>query len=49
MRANSHKIISVELIVHGALLVQDPENLDDYLVVDTVDRDMFLQMQNLVF
>jgi len=49
VKANPYEIISVQSIVRGALLVQDSDNLDDYFVVDTVDADMFLRMQSLVF
>ena len=49
VRANPYEIISVQSIVRGALLVQDSDNPDDYFVVDTVDADMFLRMQTLVF
>ena len=48
-KANPYKIISVQSIVRGALLVQDSENPDDYFVVDTVDADIFLRMQSLIF
>ena len=49
VKANPYEIISVQSIVRGALLVQDSDSLDDYFVVDTVDGDMFLRMQTLVF
>jgi len=49
VKANPYEIISIQSIVHGALLVQDSDNLDDYFVVDTVDADMFLRMKSLVF
>ena len=48
-KANPYEIISVQSIVRGALLVQDSENPDDYFVVDTVDADIFLRMQSLIF
>ena len=48
-KANPYEIISIESIVRGALLIQDSENPDDYFVVDTIDADMFLRMQSLVF
>ena len=49
VKANPYEIISVESIVCGALIVQDSDNPDDYFVVDTVDADMFLRMQTLIF
>lgn len=49
VRANPYEIISVQSIVRGALLVQDSDNPDDYFVVDTIDADMFLRMQTLIF
>jgi hypothetical protein len=49
VRANPYELISVQSIVRGALLVEDSDNPDDYFVVDTVDADMFLRMQSLVF
>jgi len=49
VKANPYEIISVDSIVRGALLVEDSDNPDDYFVVDTIDADMFLRMQSLVF
>lgn len=49
VKAHPYEIISVQSIVRGALLVQDSDNPDDYFVVDTIDGDMFLRMQSLVF
>lgn len=49
VKASPYEIISTESIVRGALLVQDSERSDDYFVVNTVDGDMFLRMQSLIF
>ena len=49
LRADRYQIISLESVVRGALLVPDPSNPEEYLVVDTVDADMFLRMKSLVF
>ncbi|KIK78105.1 hypothetical protein PAXRUDRAFT_36699 [Paxillus rubicundulus Ve08.2h10] len=38
--------IPVESIIRGALLYPDPENHDEFLVVDHVDRDIFLCMRD---
>lgn len=48
-KANPYEIISTESIIRGALLVQDSDNPDDHFVVDTIDADMFLRMQDLIF
>ena len=40
-------IISLDSLVHGALLVPDPKNLGHCFVVDTIDADMFLRMKGL--
>jgi hypothetical protein len=49
LRAKPYEIISLESVVRGALLVPDPDNSEEYLVVDTVDSDMFLRMKSLIF
>ena len=49
VKVNPYEIISTESIVRGALLVQDSERSDDYFIVNTVDGDMFLRMQSLIF
>ncbi|EIW85524.1 hypothetical protein CONPUDRAFT_49167, partial [Coniophora puteana RWD-64-598 SS2] len=43
------EIFSVESFVRGAALALDPSMItsDEYLVVDTVDSDMFLRMQHM--
>ena len=48
-RARQYEIISLESIVRGALLVPDSDNPEEYLVVDTIDSDMFLRMKGLIF
>ena len=47
VRSSPYKIIPIESIVRGAVLVQDADNPDDYFVVDTIDGDMFLRMTTL--
>ena len=49
VKANPYKIISTESIIRSALLVQDSKRSDDYFVVNTVNSDMFLRMQSLIF
>ena len=49
VKAKQYEIIPLDSVVRGALLVPDSDNPDEYLVVDTIDGDMFLQMKNLVF
>ena len=49
LRARGHQIISLESVVRGALIVSDADKPEEYLVVDTVDTDMFLRMKQLVF
>jgi hypothetical protein len=49
LKAKQYEIISLESIVRGALLVPDPDNPEEYLVVDTIDGDMFLRMKSLIF
>ena len=49
LKANRYKIISLESVVRGALLVPDSINPEEYLVVDTIDADMFLRLKSLVF
>jgi hypothetical protein len=44
MRAQS-QFFSVRSIIRGALLV--PDGPSDYLVVDTVDTDMFVHMREM--
>ena len=38
---------SVESIIRGAALIEDFEKPGDYLVIDTIDGDMFLQSISL--
>jgi hypothetical protein len=40
------EFFSVRSIIRGALLVQDDNSLD-YLVVDTIDTDMFLCVRDM--
>ena len=49
LRAKRYEIIPLESIVRGALLVPDSDNPEEYLVVDTIDSDMFLRMKSLIF
>ena len=49
LRARGNQIISLESVVRGALIVSDPDKPEEYLVVDTVDTDMFLQIKQLAF
>ncbi|KIJ58589.1 hypothetical protein HYDPIDRAFT_178048 [Hydnomerulius pinastri MD-312] len=39
--------ISVRSIIRGAALTSDPSEPADYLVIDTVDSDMFLRMKKM--
>ena len=48
LRASRYEIISLESVVRGALIVPDFNVPGEYLVVDTVDTDMFLRMKGLV-
>jgi hypothetical protein len=49
LKAKRYEIISLESVVRGALLVPDSDNPEEYLVVDTIDSDMFLRMKDLIF
>jgi len=49
LKANQYEIISLESVVRGVLIVPDTDNPEEYLVVDTVDTDMFLRMKDLEF
>lgn len=49
LKAKRYEIISLESLVRGALLAPDPDNPEEYLVVDTIDGDMFLRMKDLTF
>ncbi|KAG1907617.1 uncharacterized protein F5891DRAFT_938593, partial [Suillus fuscotomentosus] len=40
------EFLSVRSIIRGALLVQDSNSLN-YLIVDTVDTDMFLRVRDM--
>lgn len=44
---SSSEIISVQSIIRGAALAKDPETDGDYLVIHTVDTDMFLRVKSL--
>jgi len=39
------EFISVRSIIRGVVLVQDFDRAGDYLVLDTVDSDIFLRMR----
>lgn len=41
------RFIPLRSIVRGALLCQDSQHADEFVVVDTVDTDMFLRIRNL--
>ena len=43
----SSEIFSVRSIIRGVALTEDYTQPGDYLVIDTVDTDMFLRMQKL--
>ena len=47
LRAERYEIIHLESVVCGALLVPDSDNPEEYLVVDTIDSDMFLRMKQI--
>ena len=49
LQASQSRIISLESVVCGALIVPDVDKPEEYLVVDTVDTDMFLRMKQLEF
>jgi hypothetical protein len=49
LKSKRYEIISLESVVRGALLVPDSDNPEEYLVVDTIDGDMFLRMKSLIF
>ena len=49
LKISPYQIISLQSVVRGALIVSDGNNPGEYLVVDTVDTDMFLRMKKLVF
>lgn len=49
LKLSPYQIISLQSVVRGALIVSDGNNPEEYLVVDTVDTDMFLRMKQLVF
>jgi hypothetical protein len=40
------EFFSVRLIIHGALPVQDDNSLD-YLVINTIDTDIFLHVRDM--
>ncbi|KAG2058240.1 hypothetical protein BDR06DRAFT_980503 [Suillus hirtellus] len=42
----SSEFFSVRSIIHGAALTEDHNVPGDYLVIDTIDTDMFLHMKN---
>lgn len=41
------EFVSVQSIVRGILLAQDPDFPEEFLVVDVVDTDMYLRMKSL--
>ena len=42
LRASRYQIISLDSSVCGALIFSDADNPGEYLVVDSVDTDIFL-------
>lgn len=40
------EFIPVQSIIRGAMLVQDQDIPDEYLVVDVVDADMFMRLKS---
>ncbi|KAG1901334.1 uncharacterized protein F5891DRAFT_1128092 [Suillus fuscotomentosus] len=44
---SSSEFIFVESIIRGVALASDPEAVNDYFVMDTIDTDMFLRMKAL--
>ncbi|KAK0187459.1 hypothetical protein F5146DRAFT_935250, partial [Armillaria mellea] len=55
MKKSKPRLVSIYLVLWGALLIEDPdidpkdEDVKEYLVVDVVDADMFLRMQSLSY
>ncbi|GJF00634.1 hypothetical protein PsYK624_169280 [Phanerochaete sordida] len=41
------RVIPLRAVERGALLTEDPDHEDEYLVVDTVDTDMFLRIRKM--
>ena len=41
------KVISLDCIVRGAVLVEDPKFKGDYFVIDALDGDMFLRVKKI--
>ena len=51
MKSNLHmqyEIIPLHSIIRGAYIIPDYEHDDEYLIVDTIDADMFLRLKSLV-
>ena len=44
---NNCEFIAVETITRGALVVENPDQSNEYFVVDTTDPDMFVRMEEL--
>ena len=49
LRASQYQIISLNSVVRGAVIISDFSNPGEFLVVDTIDTDMFLRMKQLDF
>ena len=47
VKLSPYKIIAIESIIRGAVLVEDVDKPGDHFVVDTIDGDMFLRMTSL--
>jgi hypothetical protein len=43
----SAEFFSVHSIVRGCMIVEDVSRPDEFLIVDTIDTDMFLRMQDI--
>lgn len=46
---NKTEIISTQSIIRGAYIVPDFEKDTEFLVVDTIDGDMFLRLQHMYY
>ncbi|KAG1756155.1 hypothetical protein EDD22DRAFT_981579 [Suillus occidentalis] len=44
---SSSEFVFVDSIIRGAALASDPEAVNDYFVIDTIDTDIFLRMKAL--
>ncbi|KAG2336213.1 hypothetical protein BDR05DRAFT_1006072 [Suillus weaverae] len=44
---SSSEFVFVDSIIRGAALASDPEAVNDYFIIDTIDTDIFLRMKAL--